>query len=164
MQNENDIHAKPKYNFGIWLIIFPITYAIHIAEELWGGEGYSAYLYRLRGVHLSITRFLVLQSIGFLLMVIGVILARVKNFQPFLMGIFGGLAVANGTSHTITAIWDGGYGPGLVSSFLWIPLGIAMLFYLRGKTRTKSLIISASIGIGINLVVALLTLRGGKVG
>src|SRR4051812_11903662 len=32
--------------------IFPITYLIHIVEELWGGEGYPAYIHRLRGVQL----------------------------------------------------------------------------------------------------------------
>ena len=31
-----------------WL--FPLSYLLHIAEEYWGGEGYLAYLLRIRGV------------------------------------------------------------------------------------------------------------------
>jgi len=48
----------------LWSWLFPVTYLLHLAEEYWGGEGYSAYLLKLRGVQLSPTRFLVVQAIG----------------------------------------------------------------------------------------------------
>ncbi len=63
-----------------WLWVFPLTYLIHIAEEYWGGEGYPAYILRLRGVHMSTARFLVAQSVGLILVTIGVILARRFKF------------------------------------------------------------------------------------
>ncbi|MDQ3172961.1 MAG: hypothetical protein M3Q91_04515 [Acidobacteriota bacterium] len=46
------------------VLAISVTYLLHIAEEYWGGEGYSAYLLKLRGVQLSPTRFLVVQAIG----------------------------------------------------------------------------------------------------
>ena len=45
----------------LWSWLFPLSYLIHIAEEYWGGEGYPAYLLRLRGVHMSTARFLAAQ-------------------------------------------------------------------------------------------------------
>ncbi|HET6668633.1 MAG TPA: hypothetical protein VFH15_00245, partial [Pyrinomonadaceae bacterium] len=43
----------------LWSWLFPLTYIIHIGEEFYGGEGYPAYLKRLRGVDMSPTKFLV---------------------------------------------------------------------------------------------------------
>ena len=73
----------------IWSWLFPVTYLIHIAEEYWGGGGYSAYLLRLRGVHLSPTRFLLAQSIGVILVVVGIMLARRFNFPHMMLVILG---------------------------------------------------------------------------
>src|SRR2546428_13091977 len=97
----------------LWLWLFPATYLIHIAEEYWGGEGYSAYLFRLRGVHLSPTRFLAVQAMGFALVVAGVVISRQLKFPEYMTVILGALVLSNGITHTITALWDGGYGPGL---------------------------------------------------
>jgi hypothetical protein len=118
-----------------WSWLFPLSYLIHIAEEYWGGEGYPAYILRLRGVHMSTGRFLAAQSVGFVLVTIGVLLARRLSILS--------------------------YGPGLVSSiFVWGPLGIATMI------RFKSLIddqrqywIAIAIGVGVNVVVGILTMR-----
>ncbi len=74
MNTETNSASISAVNFWLW--VFPITYLIHIAEEYWGGEGYPAYILRLRGVHMSTARFLVAQSVGVVLVTVGVILAR----------------------------------------------------------------------------------------
>src|SRR5438067_12775056 len=118
--------TQPLIPTAFWLALFPITYALHFAEEYWCGEGYPAYLLRLRGVELSTTRFVTLQAIGFLLVVAGCFISRQLRWGEFCALILAGVVFSNGLSHTITAIWDGGYGPGLiVSAFIWIPLGVA---------------------------------------
>ena len=91
----------------LWSWLFPLSYIIHIAEEYWGGEGYPAYLLRLRGVHMSTARFLAAQSVGFILVTIGVILARRLKFLPMMLVILGALVAGNALTHTVTAL---GYG------------------------------------------------------
>src|SRR5262245_14313854 len=109
---------------SLWLLLFPVIFAIHFAEECWGGEGYPAYLLRLRGVELSPTRFVVLQVVGFLLFVAACVISKCLRFPEFMITLLGSLVLCNGLSHSITAIWDGAYGPGVFSSLLlWIPLG-----------------------------------------
>ena len=143
--------------------MFPLSYVVHIAEEYWGGEGYVAYLYRLRGTHMSPTRFLVFQSFGVLLLCFGMLLSLRLKWPRFFLTILGALVLSNGISHTVTAIHDGGYGPGLISSAaLWIPLGLVTLFHLWGNMPTWRYIIAASIGFSINIIVGLVALRGGK--
>jgi len=149
---------------NFWLWVFPITYLIHIAEEYWGGEGYPAYILRLRGVHMSTARFLVAQSVGVVLVTVGVILARRFNFPQMMLIILGSIVLVNGITHTVTALSIMSYGPGLWSSiFIWLPLGIFTLVRFRNAISRKRYWIAIAIGIGVNVVVGILTMRGGRV-
>jgi len=149
---------------NFWLWVFPITYLIHIAEEYWGGEGYPAYILRLRGVHMSTARFLVAQSVGVVLVTIGVILARRFNFPQMMLIILGSIVLVNGITHTVTALSIMSYGPGLWSSiFIWLPLGIFTLVRFRNAISRKRYWIAIAIGVGVNVVVGILTMRGGRV-
>lgn len=153
---------QSSYSLLFWLWIFPASYVVHAAEEFWGGEGYTAYLYRLRGVHIPISRFIVLHLMGLSLIVAGVIISQILNFPVFMVAIFGGLMFSNGMSHTVTAIWDRGYGPGLITSILWIPLGVVTVYEMFGQIPNTKLAIATAVGLGINGGVAFLTMRGGK--
>ena len=150
----------------LWSWLFPLSYLIHIAEEYWGGEGYPAYLLRLRGVHMSTARFLAAQSVGFILVTMGVILARRLKFLPMMLVILGALVAGNALTHTVTALSIFEYGPGLLSSiFVWGPLGIATIIrYKSAIDHQRQYWIAIAIGIGINVVVGILAMRGGRVG
>ena len=143
--------------------MFPVTYLIHIAEEFWGGEGYLAYLFRLRGVEISPTRFFVLQGLGVVLVTAGVIISQQLHFPRFMLVLLGALVLSNGITHTVTAVLDGGYGPGLVSCVLiWIPLGLLTLIRLVGQPNTIQYVVAMLTGFAINGAVAIITLRGGR--
>jgi uncharacterized protein with HXXEE motif len=148
---------------AIWMWSFPITYLVHIIEEYWAGEGYPAYLYRIRGVHLSTARFFFFQGLGVVLICAGIFISLYLKWPRFFLSIMGAVVLSNGITHTVTAIRHKGYGPGLVSSILlWIPLGVVTLTLLAIEIPTMRLIVAASIGLAINGVVALIALRGGR--
>jgi hypothetical protein len=148
---------------AFWMWIFPVTYLVHLAEEYWGGEGYCAYLYRLRGVRLSTARFFFFQGLGIVLIVIGIFVSLHLRWPRFFLAIVGALVLSNGTTHTVTALRHGGYGPGLVTCVLvWIPLGLVTLFLLFGEMPTARLALAAGIGVAIQATVALIAMRGGK--
>jgi len=150
------------FSVVFWLWFFPVSYVIHAAEEFWGGEGYTAYLYRLRGVHISISRFIVLHFLGLVLIATGVLIAYLLHFPVFMIVVFGALIFSNGISHTVTAIWDRGYGPGLITSIAWIPLGAFAVYEMFGQISIARLVIASLIGIGMNGGVAFFTMKGGK--
>jgi hypothetical protein len=146
-----------------WMWSFPITYLIHLAEEYWGGEGYCAYLYRLRGVRLSTARFFFFQGLGIVLIVVGIFVSLHLRWPRFFLAIVGALVLSNGTTHTVTALRHGGYGPGLVTCVLvWIPLGLVTLYLLSGEMPAARLALAAGIGVAIQATVAIIALRGGK--
>ena len=162
MNTQTNSPSTAAVNFWLW--VFPLTYLIHIAEEYWGGEGYPAYILRLRGVHMSTSRFLVAQSVGVVLVTIGVILARRFRFPQMMLIILGAIVLVNGITHTVTAVSIMGYGPGLWSSILiWTPLGVFTLLRFRNAVSRKQYWIAIAIGVGVNVVVGILTMRGGRV-
>jgi len=149
----------------LWSWLFPLSYLIHIAEEYWGGEGYPAYIFRLRGVHMSTARFLAAQSVGFILVTIGVIAARRLKFLPMMLVILGTVTAVNAITHVVTALNTLTYGPGLVSSIIiWGPLGIATIIrYKSAIDDQRQYWIAIAIGVAINGIVGILTMRGGRV-
>lgn len=114
---------------------------------------------------MSTTRFLAAQSVGFILVTIGVILARQLKFLPMMLVILGALVAGNALTHTVTALSILEYGPGLWSSiFVWGPLGIATIIrYKSAIDDQRQYWIAIAIGIGINVVVGILAMRGGRV-
>ena len=150
-------------SLSTWLWLFPATYVIHIAEEYWGGEGYVAYLYRLRGVRMSGTRFLVLQSFGFIWMAGLVVLSQWLNFREFMLAMLGTITFLNGITHSVTAFSHRGYGPGLVSCVLtWIPLGLLTLIFIFPQMPTIPFAIAVACGVLIIVFIAIFTMRGGR--
>jgi hypothetical protein len=114
---------------------------------------------------MSPARFLAAQSVGFVLVTIGVILARRLKFLPMMLVILGTVVAVNALTHVVTALIHLEYGPGLVSSiFVWGPLGILTLIRFKSAIDDqRQYWIAIAIGVGINVVVGILTMRGGRV-
>lgn len=156
-------HNRPLGVIDLWSWPFPLTYLIHVAEEYWGGEGYPAYILRVRGVHLSSTRFLMVQALGTALMAAGVILARRFNFPQLMIIIMATTVLVNGLTHALTSLSNGGYGPGvLTSALIWIPLGIFVLVRFKQDLSRKRYLIGIAIGLGVNVLVFVITMRGAR--
>lgn len=147
-----------------WLALFPLTFIIHFAEEYWAGGGYIAYLYRLRGVRMTKADFLRGQAIGFVWFSSPVVWWWFDGFPFVLVLLTSGFMLCNGITHTVTAIWDRHYGPGLVASIvLWIPLGAFTIALLYGYVPTWEWALVSLIGIAMNGGVGVLTMMGGKI-
>lgn len=146
----------------LWPWLFPSTYLIHIAEEYWGGEGYSAHLAKTRGVRLTPLRFFFLTGLGWLIMTAAIFIAARLNFPQLMLLIFGTVVLANGLSHTITGLLTAKYNPGLLTGLLlWIPLGAATLARLNGSMSWSRYLVGVAVGVGIQFSVSLLAKSGG---
>ena len=116
-------------------------------------------------MHISTARFLAAQSVGIICVTIGVILARRLKFLPMMLVILGTIVAGNALTHTVTALSILSYGPGLVSSIVvWGPLGIVtMIRFKRFIDDQRQYWIAIAIVLGVNVVVGILTMRGGRV-
>lgn len=149
--------ALKEYKFWPWL--FPISYLIHIAEEVYGGEGYSAYLERLRGIHITPDKFMIAHGVGLILMVVGIVLARQLKFSNFFNVVLGMTVVVNSFTHTIQTVIHGEYVPGFVTGLLiWLPLGGVTLVRFKKSLGSRRYGLAMALGVGINVLVELLIL------
>jgi hypothetical protein len=146
----------------IWLWLFPVVYLLHICEEYWGG--YPSYVMRTSGVNLSPTRFLVLNGIGWALTTLGVCLARRLGFTEWLLVCLATVVFINGILHTVSTVLRSEYNPGVISGLLiFIPLGAAILIYMKRRMRARRYYGALMVGVGIHAVISLLAVSGGKV-
>jgi Protein of unknown function with HXXEE motif len=146
-----------------WLILFPLTYLLHIAEEYWGGGGYSAYLLRSHFVELSPARFLVLQSLGMFLMLIGFLVSIPLRFPFTMLTIIATVILVNGVVHSARSLIEWSYTPGLFTAvLLWVPLGVITLINTWSNMRIGRFAFAVLTGLAVSLLVELIAMRGGR--
>ena len=106
------------------LAAFPVTYAVHVAEEFWGGESFPVWASRVSGTVLSNREFLVLNGVAFAVMCLVVVLAGRTARLRWATAALGTVTAVNGTLHLLGSAITGSYSPGAVSGvLLWLPLG-----------------------------------------
>jgi hypothetical protein len=146
-----------------WL--YPATYAVHILEELWGGEGFTAWLARVAGVELAAGRFLVWNALALLLMAAGVWLAVRFRHLRWLLLAYGVAFTLNALSHLAASLYTVSYSPGLLSGLLlWLPLGALTLVPFRKTLTRRGRRAGLLVGLLMHCVVLLLTLLGERLG
>jgi hypothetical protein len=148
-----------------WGWLYPATYAIHILEELWGGEGFIAWLARVAGVELAARQFLIWNALALLLMAAGVWLASRYKSLRWLPLAYAVAFLLNALSHLAASLYTVSYSPGLFSGLLlWLPLGALALVYLKPTLTRRARRAGLLVGLLIHCVVLSLTLLGGRTG
>jgi hypothetical protein len=146
------------------LVLFPLTYLAHIAEEYWVGGGYSDYLLRTYSVELSRQRFLALQALGLSLMVLGLILGVILRFPVTMIAMLSAVIIGNALVHTVRSINRRIYSPGLITAIaLWLPLGSISLITVWPNTSAARLLVALLVGVAANWIVELISFRDAQV-
>jgi hypothetical protein len=146
-----------------WGWLFPATYAIHLLEELWGGEGFTAWVGRVWGVELAPRTFLVWNAVALLLMVAGVALTPRCKHLRWLFVAYAVAFLLNAVSHLAAGLYTATYSPGLISSLLlWPPLAAWTLLRYRKTLGRRSRRAGLLVGLLMHCCVVALTVFGGR--
>ena len=144
-----------------WGWLFPATYALHILEEVWGGEGFIAWLSRIAGIELAATQFLVWNALALLLMAAGVVLTLRFRHARWLLVAYAVAFLLNALSHLAASLYTVSYSPGLLSSLLlWLPLSAFTLFRFRKTLSRRQQRAGLLVGLLMHCAVLALTLLG----
>jgi uncharacterized protein with HXXEE motif len=153
-------NINSSFILAAWLLLFPLTYLAHIAEEYWGGDGYSKYLLTNFSVELSPQRFLVLHALGVFLMGSGVVLGIALRFPLTMIAILSSIILGNALVHTIRSVHSRMYSPGLITAaVLWLPLGLVSLLAAWSYMSAGKLTVALAVGFIANFIVELITTR-----
>jgi len=145
---------RPLTAAGLWTLLFPLTYAVHIAEEYWGGETFYRWVSRVASVDLSREEFLALNAIAMLVMIGGVLAA---NLTPVRLPIAACAAVTamNGLLHVFGTLASGSYSPGVISGvLLWVPLGGYALRRTHGALPRGEFYAGVGLGVAAHALVS----------
>lgn len=141
----------------IWATLFPVTYLLHIAEEYYCGGGFPQYMLKYYNVELTEARFLTLQLIGLVAMIVGLWLSAHLRFPKTMLVILASVVLTNGAIHLMRSVANARYEPGLITGIaLWIPLGLTTIYFNRGNMSSNRLIFSIAVGLGISGLVELI--------
>jgi hypothetical protein len=157
------VRDKEKPNMTLpWL--FPLTYLLHLTEELWGGEGFTIWLNTFVGAELAESQFVVLNGLGWLLMVIGCWLINKYRSLRWLLVTLATVVLINALLHLLASVATMSYSPGVVTGILlWVPLGIYSIWQSRREIKNRIFKRAVFVGIVISLVVLATTLLSGRI-
>ena len=113
---------------------------------------------------MSPSRFLIVQAIGVALMIVGVLIAKRLRFPNALAIIYAATVLGNAITHMVNSLRTFEYQPGLISAIMvWLPMGLFTILYFRNYVlNARRFWISLGIGVLINLVIGVITMRGGR--
>jgi hypothetical protein len=139
--------ARPRWG-GLWPLLLPAAYTLHLAEELFGGEGFELWTERALGLPVSTTRFLVLNGIAWPIFVALTVAALRKPALAWVPAAFGTLVVVNGSLHLLGTLSTGSYSPGLATGLLlYLPIGGYSVVW--GSRHLPPRAFSASVAAGV---------------
>lgn len=108
-------------------------------------------------VELTEARFLTLQLVGVIAMIVGLWLSTNLRFPKTMLVILGSVVLTNGAVHLMRSAANARYEPGLITGvLLWMPLGLTTIYLNRAEMSSKRLIFSIVIGLGISGLVELI--------
>jgi hypothetical protein len=145
--------------FRWWL--FPGTYLVHSIDELVSAGGLPAWVARLGLAPMSTKQFVWASLLALVAMTVAAWVVR--NGKPdWLVFALTATVVLNALAHLTLSFATRSYSPGTASGvLLWLPLGAAILWRDGIHTRQRSLAIGLIIGIGVNVVVGVITVTLG---
>jgi hypothetical protein len=144
---------------GLWVWLFPATYLIHIAEELWLGEGFHVWVSRFGGGGLELETFVALNAIALVFVIAGIAPVRtVRSMNWFIVAIATTLSL-NGVTHLMASAYTASYSPGLISgNLLWIPLAVFGWWQVRHRVSQNAFRAAVLFGLLVHVVVIRISL------
>lgn len=140
-----------------WLLLLPISYLFHLAEEWWGGEGFAAWTALAVGSPVSTTRFIVLNSMVWPLFCSLTVAAILRPKLAWFPALFATVVLVNAALHILGSLVTSTYSPGLVTGLLfYLPVGAAAFVFSRRHATASAFRLAVFLGVLIHAIVAII--------
>jgi hypothetical protein len=137
-----------------WLLLLPLGYLLHLAEEWWCGEGFVAWTARAVGTGVSPTRFLIVNSIIWPLSAVLTVLALKRPALAWFPTTFATVVVINAIVHALGTLATSVYSPGLITGLaIYLPVGGRVLLSGRRELSSRAFTFAALLGVLVHAAV-----------
>lgn len=141
-----------------WFI--PLAYLLHLADEYFSGEGFHNWFSGVFGVSLSLSDFILINTIGLTIMFTIAILYSKQLVSDIFLALPGTLFFINGLVHILASAFTFSYSPGLLSSvIIYLPLGYIIFKKIFPLIPQQKRLFIFAVGIIIQIVVAVIALN-----
>jgi len=150
--------TKSKTRFLVWLL--PLSYALHIIEEYYGGEGLPIWLSDFINVDISNLDFIIINSIALSIVILFSIYHSFYKQNNLLFLALTALFFINGIVHLASSFFSYTYSPGTVTGvLLYLPIGVFLYTKIRLLLTARERSTGIALGIFIHLVVFIVALN-----
>jgi hypothetical protein len=134
----------------VWLL--PLSYALHILEEWFGG--FPEWMAVMLGSPLRRSAFIAINAVAFAVMVLAT-RATTRRESNGWMGIaISTILLVNGVAHVLGSVVTGGYSPGLITGvILYVPLAQLALMRAWGQAERAMFVRGVVTGVGLHALV-----------
>jgi len=137
-----------------WVWLLPFSYAAHVVEEAFGGDGIAGWIIAQGGVRFSIAGFLGINLLALAIIVGATWAARKFPAWRWTLVSGGTILLVNGLCHIVVSAAMRSYVSGLWTGLvLYAPLGGVLLFYLRRIVSARIFWAAAAAGFMIHAAV-----------
>lgn len=140
---------------GPWVWLFPLAYGLHIAEEYW--LHFPAWVSQHSGSFVSNPRFLLLNGVFWVLMVVAVVAIRARTSMAWLVVTLAAILGINAALHLLGSLVTGTWSPGsITAALLYLPLVIHAFRQVLPRTTRGTALAGVALGAAIHAGVMLL--------
>jgi len=145
---------------GRWIWLFPATYLVHLGEEVWGGEGYAAWISRLTGSPFPRSTLLLLNALLLVGMILVLSEAQRRGALCWVVIAIGTAVLGNSVLHLGMSLVTRTYSPGLITgTLLWLPLGLYSIWRGFARGERSDLWLGIVIGLVATVLISLVALN-----
>ena len=142
-----------------WLLLLPASFLLHLVEEWWAGEGFSAWTARVFDPPIGSERFLLINGIAWPIFALATIAGILRPKLAWLPTALATLVTVNAGLHLLGTVATVAYSPGLVSGLLlYLPIGIAALSHGRRVLPSSSFRLGVVTGLLVHALVLVIAL------
>jgi hypothetical protein len=136
----------------VWL--FTPAYLLHLAEELWAGEGFPVWFARIVGRPLPLNAFLAINALAFVVLVAGTLAAVRRESEGWIAVAVATVVSINALLHLTGSVVTRSYSPGLITGIvLYLPLGQLLLIRALHQVEPPRFTRGVLAGVGIHAAV-----------
>lgn len=140
-----------------WPLVMPAAYAVHLAEETWGGPGFVDWMSTHFVADFSLGRFIWINSVAWPTMLAASIMAASAPRWRWLVVPMAVIITINGLLHLGSTLVAGSYSPGLISGIaLYLPIGGYALRRVAREAPDPHFGRGVGLGVAIHLLVVAL--------
>ena len=144
------------YRDAALLWLFPPAYLAHLAEEVWGGEGFSLWLGRILGQPLPFASFVAINTVAFVLLILGTAAAARRESRGWIAVAVATVVSINALLHLAGSVVTRTYSPGLVTGIvLYLPLGQLLLIRALHQVEPARFMRGVLAGVAIHTAVVI---------